>query len=63
MPARCLDFKCAVISAAVIVAACVAGFGWSNIIGQEAQDQVAKMAWSEAVVQKQKSELSMDPFE
>ena len=52
-----------VMSAAVIVAACGAGYGWSNIISQEAQDQVAKVAWSEATVQKQKPELSMDPFE
>jgi len=51
------------MSTAVIVAACAAGYEWSNIISQEAQDQMAKMAWSEATIQKQKSELSMDPFE
>lgn len=51
------------MSTAVIVASGVAGSGWSNIISQEAQDQVAKMAWSEATVQKQKSKLPMDPFE
>ena len=63
MPARCLDFKHAVMSTAVIVASCAAGYGWSDIISQEAQDQVATMAWSEATVKKQKSELPMDPFE
>lgn len=63
MSARCLDFKHAVISAAVIVVSYVVGHGRSTIISQEAQDQVAKMAWSEAIVQKQKSELSVDPFE
>ena len=63
MPARCLNLQCAVMSAAVIIASCAAGYGWSNIISQEAQDQVATMAWSEATVKKQKSELPMDPFE
>ncbi len=51
------------MSAAVIVASHVVGFGWSDIISQEAQDQVAKMAWSATTVQKQKPELPMDPFE
>ncbi len=51
------------MSAAVIIASCAAGYGWSDIISQEAQDQVATMAWSEATVSKQQSELAMDPFE
>ncbi len=51
------------MSASVIVASYVAGYGWSNIISQEAQNQMAKMAWSAATIQKQKPELSMDALE
>jgi len=51
------------MSAAVIVASYVAGYGWSNIISQEAQNQMAKMAWSAPTIQKQKPKLAMDPFE